>query len=276
MSSHSLQDQDTYKPTHTATPTEMFAKYVGLLTEYLVRMATNVSMESNQYFSFVSVKGIETVSHVFRLILLYTNNIEAAYYHANRAADYYIEFIGQIGDNNHSFLKLNSKDASLFVYKKTIFEISTDSRKEHSPGTHAVETNKCIFLLTELYSSAIKKVIDSYNYQAVDNPRDGLLASLHDRIKDYTQNLMDLSIGLTADEYGLKLEQLDMFWAKVSSQSDNPIIYTDAMVKRMRRKSVDADKAVSRLTSDQAVDKIKNEGLTATKFISWLCGPGTP
>jgi hypothetical protein len=254
----------------------MFAKYVGLLTEYLVRMATNVSMESNQYFSFVSVKGIETVSHVFRLILLYTNNIDAAYYHANRAADYYIEFIGQIGDNNHSFLKLNSKDASLFVYKKTIFEISTDSRKEHSPGTHVVDINKCIFLLTELYSSAIKKVIDSYNYQAVDNPRDGLLASLHDRIKDYTQNLMDLSIGLTATEYGLKLEQLDTFWAKVSSQSEDPIVYTDAMVKRMRRKSVDADKAVSRLTSDQAVDKIKNEGLTATKFISWLCAPGTP
>ena len=79
--------------------------------------------------------------HVFRLILLYTFNLDAAYYHANRAVDYYIEFIGQIGDNNHS-LKSNSKDASLFVYKKTIFEISTDSRKEHSPGTHAVETNK--------------------------------------------------------------------------------------------------------------------------------------
>ena len=276
MTTYSLQDPDTYKAAHDATPTEMFAKYVGLLTEYLVRMASNVSMESNEYFGFVSVKGIETISHVFRLILLYTFNLDAAYYHANRAADYYIEFIGQIGDNNHSFLKLNSKDASLFVYKKTIFEISTDSRKEHSPGTHAVETNKCIFLLTELYSSAIKLVIDKHEYEAVENPRDSLLASLHDRIKDYTQNLMDLSIGLTAEEYGAKLEQLDTFWAKVSSQSEMPIQYADAMAKRMRRRSVDAGRAVSRLSSDQATDKMKNEALTPTKFITWLCSPGSP
>lgn len=276
MTVHSLQESDTYKASHDATPTEMFAKYVGLLTEYLVRMASNVSMESNEYFGFVSVKGLETISHVFRLILLYTLNLEAAYFHANRAADYYIEFIGQIGDNNHSFLKLNSKDASLFVYKKTIFEISTDSRKEHNPADSEVNTNKCIFLLTELYSSAIKLVIDKYKYDAVDNPRDGLLANLHDRIKDYTQNLMDLSIGLTAPEYGAKLEQLDLFWGKISSQTEDPIQYSDAMARRMRRKSVDAERAVCRLTSEQAADKIRNEALTPTKFISWLCGPSTP
>ena len=276
MTVYSLHEPDTYKSAHDSTPTEMFAKYVGLLTEYLVRMASNVSMDSNDYFSFVSVKGIETISHVFRLILLYTFNLEAAYYHANRAADYYIEFIGQIGDNNHSFLKLNSKDASLFVYKKTIFEISTDSRKEHSPSDHAVETNKCIFLLTELYSSAIKLVIDRHQYEAVENPRDGLLATLHDHIKDYTQNLMDLSIGLTAAEYGSKLEQLDVFWGSVSAQSDVPIQYTDAMAKRMRRRSVDSGRAICRLGTNQAADKMRNDALTPTKFITWLCSPGSP
>ena len=42
---------------------------------------------------------------------------------------YYIEFIGQIGDSNHQFLQLNSKDATLFVFKKTVFEINSDHRK---------------------------------------------------------------------------------------------------------------------------------------------------
>jgi len=43
---------------------------------------------------------------------------------------YYIEFIGQIGDESHSYLQLNSKDATLFIYKKTIFEIDGEHRKQ--------------------------------------------------------------------------------------------------------------------------------------------------
>ena len=41
-----------------------------------------------------------------------------------------MEFIGQIGHDNHAYLKLNSRDASLFVYKKTIYEINNDFKKD--------------------------------------------------------------------------------------------------------------------------------------------------
>ena len=38
--------------------------------------------------------------------------------------------MGQIGEDSHTYLQLNSKDAALFVYKKTIFELDNEYRKE--------------------------------------------------------------------------------------------------------------------------------------------------
>ena len=49
--------------------------------------------------------------------------------HLNKSFLYYIEFIEQIGEEGNTFLQLSSKDAVLFVYKKTLFEINTDYKK---------------------------------------------------------------------------------------------------------------------------------------------------
>ena len=61
---------------------------------------------------------------------MYTKNLDLTVYHCKKAYLFYVEFIGQIGDDNNSYLQLNSKDATLFVYKKTIFEINNEYRKQ--------------------------------------------------------------------------------------------------------------------------------------------------
>lgn len=43
-----------------------------------------------------------------------------------KAYYFYIEFIEQISDNNVTFLQLSSRDAILFVYKRTIFELNNE------------------------------------------------------------------------------------------------------------------------------------------------------
>jgi hypothetical protein len=52
-----------------------------------------------------------------------------AYYHSQKAFYYYTEFIGQITGDQNVFLQLTSRDAMMFVYKKTIFEIHNDYKK---------------------------------------------------------------------------------------------------------------------------------------------------
>ena len=69
------------------------------------------------------------LSHIFNTIFLYTKNANLCEHYCYKASHYYIEFIGQISEDSHSFLQLNSKDATLFVYKKTIYDINNVYRK---------------------------------------------------------------------------------------------------------------------------------------------------
>jgi hypothetical protein len=103
---------------------------------------------------------------------LYTKNIELVTHHCEKSFFYYIEFIRQIDENNHSLLSLNSNDASYFVYKKTIYEINHEFRKNFNNELEGDEckldgdkdinskinnTNKMI----EIYNSLLIKVVHS-------------------------------------------------------------------------------------------------------------------
>ena len=56
-------------------------------------------------------------------------NINLVSFHLRKSYLYYAEFIGQIGEDSNSYLQLNSKDACLFVYKKTIYDINEEFKK---------------------------------------------------------------------------------------------------------------------------------------------------
>jgi len=103
-----------------------------LLSDFLIYTIDNVNVQNNKYYLFVIRRGLETIVHCYKFLLLYTRNYELGLYHCKKAYIYYVEFIGQIGYNNNSFLQLNSKDATLFVYKKTIFDINDGERKNHT------------------------------------------------------------------------------------------------------------------------------------------------
>jgi hypothetical protein len=107
-------------------------KIILLLSDFVNYITEQIkNVENVNYNLFIIQRGFETIIHCFKLLLLYTKNLELSLYHSKKAYIYYVEFIGQIGYNNHSFLKLNSTDATLFVYKKTIFEINNEYRKNY-------------------------------------------------------------------------------------------------------------------------------------------------
>ena len=127
----SLQNLDNYLKT-VDPKLKIFNDYNIIITEYLELCTINISINDISYAKFIIHKGIEMISHIFNHIFLYTKNIELCKHYCSKASHYYIEFIGQIGEDSHSFLQLNSKDAILFVYKKTIFEINNNYRKNYS------------------------------------------------------------------------------------------------------------------------------------------------
>jgi len=86
---------------------------------------------------------------------MYTKNLELTIYQCKKALYYYIEFIGQISDVSlqHSYLQLNSKDATLFVYKKTIYDINNIYRKKFTLEDNEQEILNSISNIIMLFNS---------------------------------------------------------------------------------------------------------------------------
>ena len=126
---NSLLNVENYKQEFSYSMDDILKKHSILLNEYLNFIYENINLKSKSCNNFIIIRGIETISHVFSIILYYTKNIDLAFYHGQKAFYFYVEFIGQITDEQHTFLQLNSRDASLFVYKKTIFDINNEYTK---------------------------------------------------------------------------------------------------------------------------------------------------
>lgn len=121
-----INNSDNYNKVLNESLFNIYKTYLTIINEYLTFSTENIVIQKDIYLKYVLIRGIETLKNIFNILLLYTKNIDLVNYHCQKSYYYYIEFIGQIGDDNHSFLQLNSKDATLFVYKKTIFEINND------------------------------------------------------------------------------------------------------------------------------------------------------
>jgi len=151
---YSLNNVDNYKEKIEASLDELIKKQTALLVEYILFISENSKIKAISCNKFILIRGLETVSHVFHMILYYTKNIDLAFYHSQKAFYFYVEFIEQITDVKHMFLNLNSRDASLFVYKKTIFDVNNEYRKNMIEN-YDKETMDYLVL----YSNSIKHIL---------------------------------------------------------------------------------------------------------------------
>jgi len=104
-------------------------KVVDLLDGCARRCLHVLTAQPRQYSQFVLLRGMETVETVFLMLLLYTGNEGLTLHHAERASLLYAEFMEQIGQDANHFLGLSSRDAAMFVYKKTLYDIEPQIRK---------------------------------------------------------------------------------------------------------------------------------------------------
>jgi hypothetical protein len=111
---------------------DILTKYLTIIKEYLIVFNLKINSKMLKNTNFIFQKGFETITHVFETILLYTKNLELTAHHSQKAIYFFIEFTEQITDEQNVFLQLTTRDASMFVYKKTIFEINNDYKRNIS------------------------------------------------------------------------------------------------------------------------------------------------
>lgn len=100
-------------------------KYINIVVEFIEFIYNQQYKINVNYQSYVLVKGLQSLQHIFSFILLYTCNLDLAVYNVQKAYYYYTEFVEQIQKEEQFYVKFNLKDAILFIYKKTIYEINS-------------------------------------------------------------------------------------------------------------------------------------------------------
>ena len=139
---YSLKSTETYLPDGIFSVNDVIDKYIQVLVEYCNAVSKQkFVITSPNMFNFIILRGLETTTHVFKYVLLYTQNLEAAYHHAQKSVYYYLEFIAQVAEQRNAFLQLSSRDAITYVYKKTIYLINNlESKKSKSDIINTMNT----------------------------------------------------------------------------------------------------------------------------------------
>jgi hypothetical protein len=122
---YSLQSNVNYNKSINCDLSEVKHKYLFVINDYL----NNIKLNKKENSKFIILRGLETISHVFNIILYFTKNLEITHFYSEKSFYLYIEFINQITNDSNKFLQLCSRDASVYVYKKTIFDINNEYRK---------------------------------------------------------------------------------------------------------------------------------------------------
>lgn len=151
---YSLQTNSNYNETINYDVREIKEKYVFIINDYL----NNIRLNKKENTNFIILRGLETITHVFNMILYFTKNLEITHFYSEKSFYLYIEFINQITDDSNKFLQLCSRDASIYVYKKTIFDINYEYCKNTSEGCDG-KINDILFKKLNEFTYVIKIIM---------------------------------------------------------------------------------------------------------------------
>ena len=207
-----LSISDNYLSDISCDASHVLEKYSILLFEYMLLFFEKIKIMKNNHahFCYIFERGINTVTSVFIGLIEYTKNVDLAFNLGKKAFYFYIEFIEQISDVQNSFLQLTSRDAIMFVYKRTIFDVNKEMVKPS-----ASDNPTTIKLLSNFHH--ICKICSSYFIQKVDLNNqpiqiNGFVLSLNSALADVKK--MDLA------KSGLVLKQLQQLKHLQQSQEE--------------------------------------------------------
>lgn len=143
--------------------------YINIGNHCVKYLLSNLKTTNKKYLNFIIKRGLTTLEHVHNLLFIYTKNDNLVNHHLEKAYLYYVEFVSQIGEDTNQFIKLNSKDATLFVYKKTIYDINTDYKKNMRLTKKDMKFANMMKKFTEIYNDVIFNMIALMNNNLITN-----------------------------------------------------------------------------------------------------------
>ena len=93
--SNLLNDSSNYLEEYKQDDITIINKFNTLLKEYLIQLQEslqNINIIDSKKI-YIIIVGLSTITNVFRLVLIYTKNLDISYQISKKSIYYYLEFI---------------------------------------------------------------------------------------------------------------------------------------------------------------------------------------
>jgi len=195
-----LDDDNNYKYEIINSSAYIFKLYVDILNSYITEVNSIKLMYTkniNLYY-YLFDKGVNTIAHIFKILLVNTKNVDLVKYHCIKSINYYIKFIEQ--NNRQAEDKIKYTHASLFSYGSTIYKLNKCYRKTslnildetisyiiHTNEENELTIFKNIELMMDLYNKQISDAIHT-QYGDIQDLIDYSILLMNKLIELYPEN----------------------------------------------------------------------------------------
>ena len=272
-----ISNTDNYNPDFEFSDTKTYVgRYVELINEYMLYVVENMIIQDDAYLLFLIQRGVETIMHCFKFLLMYTKNLELTIYQCKKALYYYIEFIGQISDVSlhHSYLQLNSKDATLFVYKKTIYDINNVYRKNFIKSNNDKLFLNSISNIIVLFNATLFHLLQKERLKY--SKKESIIHFAIDRATSITDKLFNKKNYFLTDSK----TELCLFVFRIFQTYDiDTIKYSnicEIFIKKLRKYAENEIPDVQILLKEKLYNNtsiINLQEMSALRYINWILHP---
>jgi len=251
---YSLHNIDNYRKELDTEITDIVQKISQLFIDYFKFITENIKLKKSTFSRFIIVRGLDTIINVFNYILLYTKNIDLVYFHCQKAFYFYVEFVGQISEDEKMFLQLTSRDATTYVYKKTIFEINPEIKKNNEEVSDYTRLKLDIInIYIDLYKTLLFKIIN-HDFTSIKNLEN--IELIYKKLNSLTNKS--------------KLKHLNEIIEHLFYRIDNSEYFFDVCVllaKKFIKNQEVINNCLNKFLSDDFNDKLED---TSEKFVAWF------
>lgn len=251
---YSLHNSENYKKELDSEIVDIIEKISTLFLEYFKFIVENIKLKNSSFSKFIIIRGLDTIVNVFNFILLYTKNLDVTYFHCQKSFYFYVEFVGQISEDEKMFLQLSSRDASNYVYKKTIFDINSELRKANEEISDYTKLKLSIVnCYIDLYKTLLLKLIN--NSSDVNSNMD-LLHELYKKLNNLNNRSIIYDLNNIIENLFYHIELPNQLY-QISIILIKKIIKNNQLIENIN----------SKFLSQDYKDKLEE---TPDKFVSWL------
>ena len=256
---YSLLSSENYKKALDCDVVEATKKYSQLILDYYKFIVENLKITNEGFSKFIIIRGLDTITNVFLHILYFTKNINLTYFHCQKSFYFYVEFVGQISDVEKTFLQLTSRDATTYVYKKTIFEIKNDFKKPSENDQELKSKLDLIHSNINMNQSYILKIIKS---SKVEPAMIDCLPKLTEKLSAIQNKSNTIALEKITDILFYKIENVSAFFE-----------INNLLLKKISKANGLLHNAEKKCDSLEIDTKLAD---TPDRVVNWLLAPSTP